>query len=107
MTQRTKSFVGVRADDSREVALIDKAEIDSDGREIPVPVRQALERDRQADAIPELRERHPGGPGKDAADVKSRVPDRLRQLAQVRAGGVRDDRLTSVLDDAVVVVSGC
>jgi len=87
------------------MALIDESKIGRNDSEVVVPLGQILERDRDADSIPELGERHPSNSGKDAADVKARVSERLSELPKVHVRRVRDDRLASKLDDAIVVAS--
>ena len=95
------------ADDPGEMALVDEPEIGGEDREILLPVDQTVERDCDADLVPELRERHPGDLGEHAADVKARVTERPGQVAEVRARRVRDDRLASLLNDAAVIGSSC
>ena len=106
MSERAQPLTGIGAHDPREVALINKSEIGREDRQILVPVGQAFECDRNANSIPELRERHPGDSGEDAADVEARVTERLGQVPEVRVRGVGDDRLASLLDDAAVVGQG-
>jgi hypothetical protein len=89
------------------MALINKSEIGREDGQILVPVGQAFECDRDANSIPELRERHPSDSGKDAADVEARVTEHLGQVPEVRVRWVRDDRLASLLDDAAVVGQRC
>jgi len=86
MSERGQPLTGIGAHDPREMALIHEAEIGREDRQILVPVGQAFECDRDANSIPELRERHPSDLGKDAADVEARVTERLGQglsVAQV------------------------
>ena len=75
------------------MALVDKPEIGGEGGEVLVPVGQTVERDRDANSVPEVRERHPGDLGEHAADVKARVTERPGQVPEVCARRVRDDRL--------------
>jgi hypothetical protein len=89
------------------MALIDESKIGREDGKIVVPVGQTFERDRDANSIPELRECHASDSGKDATDVKARVPEHLGEVPKVHVRGVRDDRLASVLDEAMVVALGC
>jgi hypothetical protein len=107
MPEPAQALTCVCADDSREMALIDESKIGRDDSEVVMPVGQALERDRDANSIPELRECHPSNLGKDAADVKARMTKSLGELPKVHVRRVRDDRLASALDDAMVVASSC
>jgi hypothetical protein len=77
MPKRTKALTGVGPDDPREMALIDKPEIGRELGQILVPVCQTFECDRDPDSISKLRERHPSRSRKDAADVKTCVPESL------------------------------
>jgi hypothetical protein len=103
LSEFAQSLTGVGADDPREMALVDKSEIGGQEGEILVPVGQAVERDRDPYSVPELRERHPGDLGKDAADVKARMTERPGQVPEVGARRVCDDRLARLLNDAAVV----
>ena len=106
MAKRAQALTGVRANHPREMALIDKSKIGGEDGETVVPVGQTFECDRDANSIPELRERHAGDSGEDAANVKARVTESLGYAPKVRAGWIRDDRLSSFLNDAVVIGSG-
>ena len=57
------------------MALIDKPKIGREDGEVLVPVGQTFECDRDPNSIPKLRERHPRGSRKDAADVKACVTE--------------------------------
>jgi hypothetical protein len=107
MPEPAQALTCVCADDSREMALIDETKIGRDPSEVVIPVGQTVKRDRDPNSIPELRECHPSNLGKDTADVKARVSERLSELPKVHVCRVRDDRLASVLDDPMVAASSC
>ena len=106
MSECAHALAGGGANDTREVALIDESEIGREDGQVLVPVGQTVERHRDANSIPELRERHPGESGEDSADVEARMTERRRQVLKVGARRIRDDRLAGVLDETAVVGSG-
>jgi len=107
MAELAQALTCVCAHDSREMALIDESKIGRDDSEVVIPVGQTLKRDRDAYPITELRECHPSNSGENAAEMKAGVSERLSELPKVHVSRVRDDRLASVLHDAMVVASGC
>jgi hypothetical protein len=107
MSEPAQALTCVCVDDPREMALIHESKIGREDGEIVVPVGQTFEGDRDANSVPELREWHAGDSGKDATDVKARMSERLGELPKVHIRRIRDDRLASMLDEAMVVASGC
>jgi hypothetical protein len=89
------------------MTLINKPEVGRQDGEILLSVGQTFECDREPNSIPKLGQRHPGGPRKDAADVKARVTHSLGYIPKIRSRRVCDDRFASMLDDAPMVCSGC
>ena len=65
LAEGARSLTDRRADDPREVALVDKPEIGREPGQTLLPVGQAIEGDRDPNPIPELAEGHPGRSRKD------------------------------------------
>ena len=107
MLEPAHGLTCVCADDSREMALIGESKIGRDDSEVVMPVGQTFKYDRDANSVPELRQCHASNLGKDAADVKARMSERLSELGKVHVRRVRDDCLASVLDNVMVVGSRC
>jgi len=83
MSNRACRLAGVGPDDPREMALIHKTEIGREDGEILVPVGKTLQCDRDPNSVAKLRERHPGGSSKYAADVEPCVTEILCYVSKV------------------------